>query len=124
MPRKNQLTKFQNITNGDMSTASITSPATAIHFMDDIGVQFNFTGAPVGTFEVQVSIDYMQDQEGNIQDPGHWIPITLNPSPIAAGVAGQIYIDLNMLSSPWIRVVYTRTSGTGTLNAFITGKEV
>lgn len=105
-------------------TGNITSAATAIHFLDDIGVQFNFTGAPVGTFQVQVSIDYMQDQEGNIQNPGNWIPITLTPTPVAAGVPGQIYIDLNMLSSPWIRVAYVFTSGSGTLNAFITGKEV
>lgn len=123
MPRKNQLTKFQNITNGDMTT-TITSPATAIHFLDDIGVQFNFTGVPVGTFQVQVSIDYTQDQEGNIEDPGHWISIALSPSPVAAGAAGQVYVDLNMLSSPWVRVVYVPTSGSGTLNAFITGKEV
>lgn len=123
MARKNQLTKFQNITAGDMS-GNITSPVTAIHFLDDIGVQFNFTGTPTGTFQVQVSIDYAQDLEGNVTNAGNWIPITLTPAPVAAGAAGQIYIDLNMLSSPWIRVAYVFTSGTGTLNSFITGKEV
>ena len=123
MARKNQLTKFQNITNAAM-TGNITSPATAIHFMDNIGVQLNFTGTPTGTFQVQVSIDYMQDQEGNIQNPGNWIPILLPQPAVASGGPGFIYIDLNELSSPWVRVVYVFTSGTGTLNSFITGKEI
>jgi len=123
VPRKNTLLKFQNITNGAMS-GNITSPATNIQFMDDIGVQLNFTGTPTGTFQIQVSIDYAQDAEGNIQNAGNWIPINLPSSPVASGGSGFIYIDLNMLSAPWIRVVYIASSGVGVLNSFLTGKEV
>lgn len=122
--RKNNLRKYNNIANGDMSLSSITSPATNIQFLDNIGIQFNFTGTPTGTFQVQVSADYEQDAEGNITNPGNWVPLVLTPTPVAAGSAGSVYVDITMHSAPWMRVAYVKTSGTGTLNSFITAKMV
>jgi hypothetical protein len=122
--RKNTILQFHNIVNGDMSTPTITSAVTNIQFLDNIGIQLNFTGTPVGTFQVQVSADYAQDNLGNVQNPGNWIPITLPITPDAGGVAGQIYIDLNQLSAPWLRVVYGSSSGTGVLNGYLTAKEL
>lgn len=122
--RKLTLKQFQTITSGDMSQASLTSRVTNIQRLDNIGIQLNFTGAPVGTFAVQVSADYNQDTEGNVTNAGHWVPISLSPSPAASGSAASIYIDLAELSAPWIRVVYTKTSGTGVLNSYITGKMI
>lgn len=119
--RKNTLLKFQTITNGDMSTAAITSSVTSIQFLDNIGVQVNWTGtAPVGTIAVQVSADYAADEFGNVTNAGNWF--TLPVSPAVSGGTGSVYVDLNQMSAPWLRVVYTKTSGTGTLNAFITAK--
>ena len=93
--------------------------------MDNIGIQLDFTGTPTGTFEIQGSADYEQDEFGNVENPGFWIPIgPLSSAPVASGTDGQIFIDVNQISSPWIRVVYNRTSGAGTLNGFITGKEI
>lgn len=120
--RKNTLRKFQTITAGDMSAASITSAVTNIETHDNIAIQLNFTGTPVGTFAVEVSVDYERDSHGNVIDSGTWVPITLSPAPAAAGADGSILIDLNQLASPWIRVVYTKTSGTGSLDAFISAK--
>lgn len=122
MSRKNNLLKFQNIVNGDMSQTSVTSAVTCIQFLDNIGLQLNFTGVPVGTFAVQVSADYAQDAMGNVTNAGNWIAITLPIPPAASGSPDKIGIDLNQIAFPWIRVVYTKTSGTGTLNGFITGK--
>lgn len=122
--RKNRLVKFKTISSGDMSQATVTSSVTNIQGLDNIGIQLNFTGSPVGTFSIQVSMDYAQDNYGNVTDAGNWVGLTLSPNPAAEGSANQIYIDLNQLSSPWIRVKYTKTSGTGTLNAFIAGKMV
>jgi hypothetical protein len=122
--RKNNLLKFQNITNGDMSLSEIASAVTNIQFLDNIGIQLNFSGSPVGSFEIQVSADYAQDDQGNVQNAGNWIPLTFSIAPVASGSADQIYLDMNQLSAPWIRVVYTKDSGTGTLNSFITGKMI
>lgn len=131
--RKNNLKQFQTITNGDMSQASITSSTTDIQFLDNIGIQLNWTGAPVGNFQVQVSADHNQDLSGNVSSSGNWIPVIVSywtGSAVATGVSiptsvgSPIYLDLNQLSSPYIRIVYARTSGSGTLNAFITAKEI
>ncbi len=121
--RKNTLDVYQNIKAGDMS-GNITSPATNIQFLDNVGLQLNFTGSPTGTFAVQVSADHIQDSQGNIQVAGNWVSLSLSPSPAATGSGNQIYIDLNQLSAPYVRVVYTFSSGTGTLNSFIVGKAV
>lgn len=118
MSRKNNLLKFQNITNGDMSQASITSAVTSIQFLDNISIQLNFTGSPVGIAAVQVSADHSQDMFGNVTVAGNWVTVSS-----ASMVGGSpIYFDLNQLSAPFIRVVYTRTSGSGTLNGFISAK--
>lgn len=110
------------VTDGNMSLASITSNPTNIAYMDNIVVQLNFTGTPVGTFEIQVSIDYEQDDQGNVLNTGNWTALALSPNPAAAGSAATIFLDLNQMGSMWVRVKYTRTSGTGTLNAFIAAK--
>jgi hypothetical protein len=120
---KNQLLKYQTVTNGSMTgTSTITSAVTNIQNMDNVGIQLNFTGTPNGTFFVQVSADYAQNSQGVVTNAGNWITVTLPTTPVAAGAANQIYIDMNQLSAPWIRFQYTNSSGAGTLNAFITGK--
>ena|ERR1035437_779912 len=123
--RKGNLKRFKTIANGNMS-GSLISPVTAIEFMDNIGYQLNFTGSPVGNFQVQVSMDYDQDNNGNVLNAGNWIAVTLSNNSInaATSLGSPIYIDLNQLSAPWIRVAYNYTSGSGTLNAFICGKMV
>lgn len=122
--RKNSLVKFQTITSGDMSQATLTSAVTNIEYLDNIGIQLNWTGTPTGTFSVEISMDYSQDQLGNVTNAGNWIAVTLSPAITASGSADQAYIDLNQLSAPWIRTKYTKTSSTGTLNAFICGKMI
>lgn len=121
--RKSNLKTFPIIVAGAMS-GNLTSIVTNIEFLDNIGVQLNFTGTPVGTFAVQVSADYNQDSQGNVTNAGNWISLTLNPNPSAGGSANLIYIDINQLSAPWIRTTYTAGSSTGVLNAFICGKQV
>lgn len=124
MSRKSVLKKYQIISAGDMSQASITSAVTTIDLLDDIAIQLNFTGAPIGTFQVQISTDYAQDTFGNVTVAGNWIPYPLAPAPVAAGSANQIMVYLELVPPSYIRTVYTKTSGTGTLNAFISGKQI
>lgn len=121
MSRKNNIRQFELITAGNMA-GNLTSAATNIEFLDNIAIQLNFTGTPTGTFQVQVSVDYAQDAQGNITNAGHWVPVLLPQTPTAAGAAGQIIIDLNQLASPWVRVFYSFTSGTGSLDAWISAK--
>jgi len=133
MSRKNNLSKFQSITAGDMSLSSVTSAVTDIQFLDNVGIQLNWTGSPVGDFAIQVSADYSQGLNGNVQSTGNWVPLTLTyftggvfvtGTSIPTSVGSPIYLDLNQLSAPYIRVVYTKGSGTGSLDCFLTSKMV
>jgi hypothetical protein len=117
--QKNTLAVYHSVTDGDMS-ASITSPVTTITWLDNVAVQLIWTGAPVGTFAVQGCLDY----NAATHAPGTWVDIVLSPAPAAAGTASSALVDMNQLSFPYIRVVYTRASGTGTLNVYIAAKEV
>jgi hypothetical protein len=122
MPRKNVLERYQSITNGNMSGA-LTSPVTSIKYLDNILMEFVATGAPAGTYSVEVSADYQQDLEGNVINAGNWTPLDFTPSPIIAA-AGTVVIDMNQLPAPFIRAKWTPTSGSGVLNMFISAKEV
>lgn len=119
----NLLLPVHAVTNGSMAS-SIISTVVEIKNQDNIGVQIQWTGVPVGTFSVQVSMNFFEDINGNIVNPGTWISLPLSPAIAAAGSADSAYVDLNQLSAPYVRVVYTRTSGTGTLNVMINGKGV
>ena len=127
MPRKNVLSVFQIITDGNMA-ADITSLVTSIQYLDNIGIQLKWTGTgtPIGDIKIQVSANYQRDDQGNVLVAGDWVDLNLSPAPAAASVAGGAYIDLNQLSAPYIRVFYDRTSGgTGALlQAYITAKQV
>ncbi len=107
-----------------MASASITSAVTNVEGLDNIGIQFNWSGAsPVGTFTVEVSIDYAQDYLGNVTNAGTWNTLAISPAVAATGTSpDSAFIALNQLPAPWVRVKYTRTSGTGTLQSFISGK--
>ncbi len=109
MSRKNNLRQFKNIDAADMAEASIVSAVTCIQWLDNVGIQLNWTGDPTGTFAVEVSADYAQDYLGNVINAGNWNALTLSPTPEAAGEAGSVYIDITQMSAPWLRVKYTNT---------------
>lgn len=126
MSRANVLPKYQVVTSGDMS-ASITSAITSTEYFDNVAFQVNLTSASSanGTLSVEVSVDHAQDYLGNVTVAGTWNAISLSPTPsIASGSPASYYIEVNQTSAPWIRLKYTRSSGSGTLNAFICGKKI
>lgn len=123
MPVKNFLPPNLIVNGGDMSQATITSDVTDIRYLDNISIQCIFTGTPTGSFALEGSLNYYKIN-GAVQNTGTWTPITLSSTPAASGSAGNILLDLNQLSFPYIRIVYTKTSGTGTLNVYISGKAV
>lgn len=106
-----------------MASATITSAVTNIQFLDNVGYQFVFTGSPVGEITIEVSIDHSENSQGVVSTAGTWTALTLTPT-ASVSAAGNIYVDLNQLSAPWVRAVYTKTSGTGTLNAYLCAKAV
>lgn len=134
--RKNNPIQFPTIVAGAMTgTAVITSAVSSIRFLDNAGYQFSWTGSPSGTFAIQISADHQQDEFGNVTVAGNWVPIIftywnagtsafVTAASIPASVGSPIYLDLTLLSAPWIRAQYTNSAGTGTLSAFFVAKMV
>ncbi len=112
----------------------VTWSVTPIDSMTSLSLTFDVAAGStaVGTFNIQVS-DF-GDNERPGYDPapyastfpwanlllpnGSTTPITV---PIVSG-AQTINLQLPLLSSQWLRLTYTATSGTGTLNVAITGR--
>jgi len=105
-------------------TTSITSAPVEVKSQDNIGIQMNWTGAPVGAFTFQISMDYKQDAEGNVLNAGNWTTLPVTPAIVATGSSGTAYVDLNQQSAMYTRVVYTATGGTGVLDVYVNGKGI
>ena len=113
MGAKKILPAYHLISNGDMST-TITSNITNITNLDNIGIEWAWTGTPTGTFQILASISGQ-----------NFIPLSFSdPLPTTSGSAGVWFTDLGLVSFYQIQIVYTPTSGVGTLNVWIGGKDL
>lgn len=112
---KNQIKNF-NLINGVSTAATITSDAVDIEFLDNVGLNIDWTGTTNGTITVECS---------NLSTPSSFKALTFDPVLAQpAGVAGGYLVDINNASWSFIRVVFTRTSGTGTLTVSLAAKGV
>lgn len=108
---KRTLDYDQLVVDGDMSS-DITSASTNIMNTDRVGYQLSYSGTPTGTFSVQVS-----------NDESVWVDVTFDSTPTAAGQAGTDFLEVET-AAKFVRLVYTATSGTGSLDAHITAKSI
>ena len=111
MGSKRTLTYSELIVAGDMSE-DITGPSTNILHLDRVGFQLVWTGTPTGTFSVEVS-----------NDEETWAAMTLSVAVTAAGSADNAFLDIET-GAAYVRVKYTDTSGTGSLDAHIVAKSI
>lgn len=94
-------------TNCDMSQGLITTGAIDLTYNLNYSIQAVWTGSPVGTIKLQVTND--------IGGCGpNWSDYS-NSSQVVSG-AGDFAWIASQASYHCVRVVYTRTSGSGTLN--------
>lgn len=105
----------------DLSTDQ-TSDVTGIIYQDNIVYQASLTGAPVGVLYVQGSVDYSpgSPQSAAPFNAGNWVNITS----ATISSADDVIFDLNQIPTPFIRLFYDRTSGTGAMTALVAGKKV
>lgn len=98
----------------------ITTPVLTIKLQDNVSYQAKWTGTPVGTFYVDISIDY----DPNTKNDGTWTTLPLSPVITAIGAPDDALFELNQLGMPSVRLRYVPTSGTGTLDIWCSGKGV
>ena len=130
MSNRPQIKKFPVIVNGDMSQATITGTPTIIQDLTMIGYSFSWSGStPVGTLQVQVSNDYALSAQGtSVANAGTWTTLTLNYQGSAVqtipvtGNTGTAFIDIDATGAYAMQVVYTKASGTGTLQGIVNAK--
>ena len=84
--------------------------------------------SPVGTLSVQVSNDYALTPAGAVENAGTWTTITFQingvPTQTApvTGNSGTGFIDIDATAAYAMRLIYQATSGTGVMNAVVSGK--
>lgn len=109
----------------------LTGSATIVQKISMLSYQFVWTAgsSPIGTIGVQVSNDYALDSTGTVSVAGTWSTYyflvsagTYATSISVSGSTGNAIIELPTLSFYAVRPIYTRSSGSGTLNVILNGK--
>lgn len=97
------------ISNGSMAGSLSATPVDISEF-PCYSVHGIWTGSPVGTISVQGSNDGTNFVEVASQATG--------------GSAGQYLLNVEKAGYKFVRVQYTRTSGTGALTVYLSGKRI
>jgi hypothetical protein len=110
------------IVNGDMS-GDLISEVTIIDQLRMASYSIVWIGAsPVGNVSVQVSDDYSLYTDGGVRNPGTWNTLPLSaPTPVS-GNFDHGFIDIDCNAGYALRLLYSATSGTGTMNVVLMGK--
>lgn len=110
------------VTNASMGS-SVTSAVTIIQMLSMISYQIIWTSGstPIGVVTVQVSNNYELNKDGTVRNAGTWTTID-GISEAISGNSGSGFIDIDQHAGYAMRLVYTRTSGSGTLNVVVVGK--
>jgi len=106
--------------------ADKTATPTIVRYLDNIAYQINFTTSDaIGVWRVEASLDYEVDAvTGQVVNAGEWVPLILSGSPAAAGANDEILININQNPFNALRLVYDRTSGDGSMSAFIMARQI
>ncbi len=112
----------QIVTNGDMSgTLTINSAITDLNQQYVYSIQAVYSGTPVGSLKLQASNDIVTLGAGGGQPAiTNWTDIS--GSTVGISAAGNYLWNVSNFGYRWTRLVYTQTSGTGTLNVVLNAK--
>ena len=113
-----------------VSMATNQIGVTFLKSMSVISYDISWTGtSPLGTITIEVSNSYKANPDGSTAVAGHWnaVPFQNSTGTIVQAIAvsgntGSAFIDIRITGAEAIRIVYTATSGTGSLTAIISGK--
>lgn len=101
-----------------------TSIGVEVNQLYDLSIQAMWTGAPVGTFTIEVSNDIVPIKPivGNPVGPDpaanvvNWSTYT-GSAVLTTGTSGNWMWITQLAPYKWVRLKYTATSGTGTVTA-------
>jgi hypothetical protein len=96
--------------------ADVESDEVLIDQIYGFAIQAVYTGTPNGTLKIQASCDDVQKSS----DVTNWIDVSGATATITA--AGSVIIQVPYAFYKWFKVVFVRTSGTGSLTITYNGK--
>lgn len=108
--------EFYKILDAQSMGASFVSAQFSVLQFKHYSIQFKHTGSPAGSVKVQISNDEM----GISAEDTIWDDYTDSVTAIAA--AGSIYLNFRQVAHGKIRVVYTYSSGSGSMTVKLIGK--
>ena len=124
---KNVLQSFKALNAASLG-ADAAGPATNIEFLDNLSVHIECGAGATGTFYVQVS--NVPGTTGTGPASTNWVTLPLVDSTGAAvtlavtGSAANFFVNIPQVAASYMRLIYTRASGTGAASAWVTGKSI
>lgn len=103
----------QKIAPAEDMSGSFNSPAVDIANLIGYSLQAVFTGTPNGTFKLQASCD-------DLEAPVNWTDV--GSSSVAITAAGSAIWNNDGAHYRWVRLVYTRSSGSGSCDVTVAAK--
>lgn len=129
MSTRHQIKPQHVINAGSIASATITSSVTIVDKISLVAYQFIWTGSsPSGTIIVQGSNNYAVNPDGSVANSGTWTTLYFNVAgtPAASitvtGNSSSAVAEIPLTGLYALRAVYTKISGTGTLDAYVCGK--
>lgn len=125
MAIKNVNLPFQVTASASMSGTTVyVSSVTNVMYHDSVAVQYNWTGNPTGTFQIEGSVDYNPGlPQTGAMNAGKWNALSLSPTPTTTSSTSYL-VNMNQLSFSWLRTVYTNSTGSGVLAIWVCGKSL
>lgn len=105
--------------DGTNMAVDITSDPVWLQNIVNYNLQLVFTGSPVGSFKLQISNDLGNPQAVEQQNQDFQIVnwTDMKDSNQAISAAGNHSYEVQNAGHRWVRLIYTATSGSGTLTS-------
>jgi hypothetical protein len=96
--------------------ANINSTGVDLQGLTEYSIQAVYSGSPTGTLKLQISNDLVSDASLVT----NWTDYT--GSSVAISAAGNTMYKIDRSGERWARLVYTFSSGSGTLNVVLSAQ--
>lgn len=121
MGRKDSLNYNVKQLIGNALTANVDNfnDPTEVQLMDNIGIILNWTGTPVGEFEI-----YVSNKEQKPSVAADYVKLDFGATIAINNAQSSHLIYINQIPYKWIAIKYVFTSGNGTLEAIMNNRMV
>lgn len=105
-------------------TTTYTSSISAVLYKDTVTYQANLSGAPIGYFQANVSLDYNpgSTQSGGAANAGNWA--SLGSVSVSATSTSPVIINYTQVGAPYIQFQFVSSTSNGVIDMRVCGKSL